>query len=97
MNARTVLPILPALLLAAPAPAADAKPDLSGISLDCQAAEKAMRACLQKTLAAGAPDSIRGSWEKQISDSVQMWRHFRGQEGVEKSCKEIAAKKDCEE
>ncbi len=80
-----------------PAVAKDAEPDLSGVSPSCQQAYRSMRMCLDKTLAAGAPDSIRAPWEKQIADSVQMWRAMRGKPEVEKSCKAIAEKPDCEE
>ena len=83
------------LAAASPGNAAATKPDLSSLSLSCQGAYKAMTACLQKTLDAGAPESIRAPWEKQIADSVQMWRAMRGQPGVEQSCREIAAKPDC--
>ncbi len=88
--------IMACLVAAAPASAGEAEPDLSGVSLSCQQAYKAMKACLGKTLGAGAPESIRTPWEKQIADSVQMWRAMRGRPEVEKSCKEIAAKPDCD-
>jgi len=31
-----------------------------------------MRACMVKTLAAGAPESVRPLWEKQLADSVTL-------------------------
>ena len=55
-----------------------------------------MKMCLKNTLDAGAPDSIRAPWEKQMADSLQMWHAMRGKPEVEKSCKEIAEKRDCE-
>ncbi|MDB5686144.1 MAG: hypothetical protein JWR77_733 [Rhizorhabdus sp.] len=84
-NALTVAPIF----------AAPPQPDMSGISPICQKAYGAMRACLQKTLDAGAPASIIPPWEKQLSDTLRMWRAMKGQPGVEDSCKHIAEKPDC--
>lgn len=84
------------IVVASPCIAKDRQPDLSGLSIPCQEAYKAMKACLRKTMASGAPASIQPQWNQQIADSVQMWRALRGQPEVEKSCKEIAAKPDCE-
>lgn len=84
-------------LLLSPGSAEAGEPDLSGVSIPCQAAYKTMRACMLKTLAAGAPESIRPQWEKQLNDSVQMWRSFRGRPEVENNCKEIAAQPDCDD
>ncbi|WP_164857117.1 hypothetical protein [Sphingomonas crocodyli] len=84
------------LIATAPALAADPTPDLAGLSPACQGAAKAMRACLQQTIDAGAPDTIRAPWEKQIADSVKMWRAAKDKPETDQSCKDITAKYDCE-
>ena len=55
-----------------------------------------MRACLDKTLAAGAPESIRAPWEKQLDDTLTSWQALKGQPAVQQICRDIAAKPDCE-
>ena len=86
-----------AYAVAIPCRAGDGQSAPSGLSVACQDAHKAMKACMLKTIAAGAPESIRSQWERQIADSVKMWRALRGRPEVEKMCKDIAAKPDCED
>jgi|GEM_PF-2500459 len=74
-----------------------ARQKLAGLPVDCQKAYASMRACLDKTLAAGAPDSIRPPWEKQLDDTLTSWQAMKGQPGVLQLCRDIAAKPDCEE
>lgn len=87
--------ILASLVLISSASAGDADPALAGVSLPYQQPYRSMKVCLQKTIDAGAPESIRPQWEKQIADSVKMFRAMRGQPGVEETCKQIAANPDC--
>ena len=96
---KTDLALIASLAIAGPLPAAtaDTSPIPPGLSTDCQSAYRAMKACLRKTLDAGAPESVRLPWEKQIADSVRMWRAMRGNAGIEQSCREITAKSDCSE
>ena len=95
-----------ALLLATASAAADAPPapipaaarqKLVGLPLDCQKAYASMRACLEKTIAAGAPDSLRPQWERQLDDTLTSWQALKGQPALQQLCREIAANPDCSE
>jgi hypothetical protein len=92
------------LLLMAASATADGRPadipdaaraKLVGLPLDCQKAYASMRACLDKTLAAGAPASIRPQWERQLDDTLTSWQALKGQPGLLEMCRQIAAKPDC--
>jgi len=74
-----------------------AKKKLVGLPPDCQKAYAAMRACLEKTIAAGAPESIRPQWERQLDDTLDSWQALKGQPGLVQVCREIAANPDCSE
>jgi len=90
------------LLTAAPAGAdapipETARKKLVGLPPDCQKAYGAMRACLEKTIAAGAPETIRPQWEQQLDDTLTSWQALKGNPGLVQVCREIAAKPDCED
>ena len=94
------------LLLAGAAPPPDSPPrqipeaarkKLVGLPLDCQKAYASMRACMEKTVAAGAPDSVRPEWERQLDDVLTSWQLLKGQPAIQQLCREIAAKPDCSE
>lgn len=72
-----------------------AKAKLVGLPLECQKAYASMRACLDKTLAAGAPASIRAPWERQLDDTLTSWQALKGQPGLIRTCREIAANPEC--
>jgi hypothetical protein len=78
----------------APVPEA-ARQKLVGLPPDCQKAYASMRACLEKTIAAGAPESIRPQWERQLDDTLTSWQALKGQPGLQQMCREIAANPDC--
>ncbi|MBS0481288.1 MAG: hypothetical protein JSR96_03880 [Proteobacteria bacterium] len=82
-------------LLATPLMAESAAPSLAGVSVACQDAYRAMVLCRDQAFAAGAPESMRSEWDKRIADAVKMFRANRGVGGVEKTCKDIAANREC--
>ena len=74
-----------------------ARKKLAGLPLDCQAAYANMRACMEKTIAAGAPASVRAQWERQLDDTLTSWQALKGQPGLLQLCREIAANPECAE
>jgi hypothetical protein len=72
-----------------------ARKKLVGLPLDCQKAYAKMQACMEKTLAAGAPASLRPQWERQLDDALTSWQALRGQPAVLELCREIAADPEC--
>lgn len=74
-----------------------ARTKLVGLPLDCQKAYASMRACMEKTMAAGAPASLRPEWERQLDDTLTSWQALKGQPALQQLCREIAANPDCSE
>ncbi len=72
-----------------------ARKKLVGLPPDCQKAYAAMRACLDKTMAAGAPASLRPQWERQLDDTLTSWQALKGTPGLVQVCRDIAANPDC--
>lgn len=72
-----------------------ARAKLVGLPVDCQKAYAVMRACMEKTMAAGAPASLRPQWERQLDDTLTSWQALKGQPGLQQVCREIAANPDC--
>lgn len=78
----------------APIPQA-ARQKLVGLPLDCQKAYANMRACMEKTMAAAAPASLRPQWERQLDDTLISWQALKGQPALLQLCRDIAADPEC--
>ena len=74
-----------------------ARKKLVGLPLDCQKAYAKMRACMENTMAGGAPASLRPQWERQLDDALTSWQALKGQPAVLQLCREIAADPECSE